>query len=88
MPRDDEPRERDHIWPEAEGGPSEEWNFRSIPRSENRAKGPNMPDLSEVYDSTNPLRLAHEIDRESLKGPWRHSRNSRRGFGGLPRIEL
>lgn len=81
----DEPYETDHIWPEAEGGPDEPWNKRRILRSENRRKGAEMPDLKDVFDSSDPIRLAVDIDRHSLEKGFRHPRNKDRGFGGLER---
>jgi len=81
---EEEPEEDDHIWPEAEDGSNEPWNKRRIPRSQNRQKGPEMPDLDDVFDSTDPARLAAEIDKRSLQ-PFKHSRNKDKGFGGLPR---
>ncbi len=83
---DDEPYETDEIWPQKEGGPKEPWNQRRIPRSQNRSKGAEMPSLSDVFDSPNPIELAVEIDRHTLKEPFKHSRNKGRGFGGLPRL--
>jgi len=77
-------KEKDHIWPKAEGGPNEKWNIREIDRLENRRKGAEMPSVDNVLDSSDPARLAAEIDRRSLKG-FKHSRNRDRGFGGLPR---
>jgi len=77
-------RHRDHIWPTAEGGPDEDWNVRIIPASENLHKGAEMPNLADVLDSSNPIRLAAEIDKHSLEG-FRHPRNKDRGFGGLRR---
>jgi len=79
-----EPKERDHIWPEVEGGPTEDWNLRYISRSENRQKWTEMPDLDDVSDSSDPIRLAVEIDKQSLH-PFKHFRNQDKGFGGLPR---
>jgi hypothetical protein len=76
-------RHRDHIWPKAEGGPDDDWNIRIIPASENLRKGAEMPDLDDVFDSSNPIRLAAEIDKQSLKG-FKNPRNRKRGFGGLP----
>jgi hypothetical protein len=81
----DEPEETDHIWPEAEGGPDETWNKRRISRSENRRKGAEMPDIEDVLDSSDPIRLAAEIDRHSVEEGFRHPRNKGRGFGGLPK---
>jgi len=75
---------RDHIKPKAEGGSDEEWNIRLIPALENLRKGAEMPDLEDVFDSTDPVRLAAEIDEHSLEG-FSHSRNKDRGFGGLRR---
>ena len=80
-----DPEENDHILPEVEGGTNDDWNLRSIPRSQNREKGPKMPTTNDVLDSSNPARLAAEIDRRSLEGPFKHSRNKGKGFGGLPR---
>lgn len=75
-------RHRDHIWPRAEGGPDEDWNTRFIPALENLHKGSDMPDLDDVFDSSDPVRLAAEIDKHSLEG-FRHPRNKDKGFGGL-----
>lgn len=77
-------RHRDHIWPKAEGGPDEDYNFREIDASENLRKGAEMPDLDDVLDSSNPIRLAVEIDKRSLEG-FQNPRNRDRGFGGLRR---
>lgn len=77
-------RHRDHIWPKIEEGPDDEWNIRVVPESENLRKGAEMPDLEDIFDSTDPARLAAEIDKHSLEG-FRHSRNQDRGFGGLRR---
>lgn len=77
-------RHRDHIKPRAEGGPDEDWNTRIIPASENLRKGAEMPDLDDVFDSSDPVRLAAEIDKGSLEG-FKHPRNKDRGFGGLRR---
>ena len=74
----------DHIWPETEGGPTEAWNFRTISASENLKKGAEMPTVNDVLDSSNPIKLAAEIDKASLEG-FHHSRNKGKGFGGLPR---
>ena len=84
----EEPRDNDHIWPRVEGGPDEPWNKRRIPRSQNRRKGAAMPNLNDVSDSPNPIRLAVEIDKGSLRGPFKHPRNRDKGFGGLPRRYL
>jgi len=82
---EEEPEENDHIWPKVEGGPDDSWNRRPLRRSVNRGqKGPEMPDLDDVFDSTDPARLAAEIDKRSLQ-PFKHSRNRDKGFGGLPR---
>lgn len=77
-------KERDHIWPKAEGGLNESWNIREIDWLENRRKGAEMPDLDDVLDSSDPARLAAEIDKHSLK-EFKHSRNRNKGFGGLTR---
>lgn len=77
-------KEKDHIWPKAEGGPDEDWNIREIDWRENRRKWTEMPGVDDVLDSSDPARLAAEIDRRSLKG-FKHPRNRDRGFGGLPR---
>jgi hypothetical protein len=84
----EEPMETDEIWPQVEGGPKEHWNQRRIPRSQNRRKGPEMPDLDDVFESIAPARLAAEIDKRSLSGPFKHYRNKDKGFGGLPRYKL
>lgn len=76
---------RDHIWSQIEGGPNADWNLRSIPASENLRKGPRMPNLNEVSESPNPLKLAVEIDKHSLTKGFKHPRNKNKGFGGLPR---
>lgn len=81
----DEPKENDHIWPTVEGGPDEPWNKRRIPPSQNRRKGPEMPNPNDISDSPKPIRLAVEIDKHSLHGSFKHSRNKDKGFGGLPR---
>lgn len=78
-------KHRDHIFPKAEGGPDVDWNIREISAKENLGKGAEMPDLSDVSASTNPIRLAVEIDKRSLQGSFKNSRNKNRGFGGLPR---
>jgi hypothetical protein len=78
-------KDTDHIWPRVEGGPDKPWNKRNIPQRKNRQKGARMPNLNEVSDSSNPIRLAVEIDKHSLQGPFKHPRNRNRGFGGLPR---
>jgi len=75
---------RDHIWPRAEEGPDDEWNIRVVPAAENLSKGAEMPDLDDIFDSTDPIRLAAEIDKQSLEG-FKHPRNRDRGFGGLHR---
>ena len=77
-------KEKDHIWPKAEGGTDEEWDKREIDWLENRRKGPEMPDVDDVLDSSDPARLAAKIDKHSLEG-FNHSRNKDKGFGGLPR---
>lgn len=77
-------KHKDHICPRAENGPDENWNIRIIPASENLEKGAEMPDLDDVLDSSDPIRLAVEIDKQSLNG-FRHPRNKDRGFGGLRR---
>ena len=79
-------KEKDHIWPEAEGCPDEDWNIREIDWLENRGKGAEMPDVNDVLDSGNSARLAAEIDKHSLEG-FRHSRNKDKGFGGLGRYK-
>jgi hypothetical protein len=43
-----------------------------------------MPDLDDVFDSSDPVRLAAEVDKHSLEG-FRHPRNKDKGFGGLRR---
>jgi 5-methylcytosine-specific restriction endonuclease McrA len=76
-------KEIDHILPKAEGGGEEPWNKRKISQKENRRKGTEMPKLSDVADSSEPVRLAVEIDKVSLKD-FKHPRNKNKGFGGLP----
>lgn len=78
-------KHRDHIFPRAEGGPDDDWNIREIDADENLKKGAEMPDVFNVLDSTDPIRLAVEIDKRSLEGPFRNSRNKNKGFGGLSR---
>lgn len=78
-------KHRDHIFPKAEGGPDEAWNIREIDADENLRKGAEMPQLSDVIDSSDPIKLAVEIDRRSLEGPFQNRRNKGKGFGGLPR---
>lgn len=75
----------DHIYPLVEGGPDEQYNKRRISAKENLQKGARMPSLNEVSQSTNPMRLAVKIDRDSLSKEFKHPRNKNRGFGGLPR---
>lgn len=75
----------DHIWPTSEGGPDESWNKREISPIANRSKGSEMPDLSDVLDSDNPLQLAAEIDKHTLSHEYNTKRNRDRGFGGLKR---
>lgn len=77
-------KHRDHIQPEVEGGSDEEYNIRLISARENLEKGARMPNLDEVSESSNSIKLAVDIDRESLNG-FKHPRNKNRGFGGLPR---
>jgi len=76
----------DHIWPQAEGGPDKDYNKRPISARRNLRKGARMPNLSEVAESSNPLRLATEIDKHTLRKGLRNRRNRNRGFGGLPRL--
>ncbi len=77
-------KEIDHIFPIVEEGSNESYNKRAIPRSANRRKGAKMPTMADVLDSSNPIKLAVDIDRKSLKG-FKHPQNKNRGFGGLPR---
>ena len=79
-------KHRDHIFPKAEGGPDDEWNIREIDADKNLKKGAEMPNISDVSDSSDPIRLATEIDRRSLKGPFITRRNKNKGFGGLTRL--
>jgi len=78
----------DHIWPRAEGGPNENWNKRRVSMKENLTKGARMPNLKEVSDSPNPIRLAVEIDKHTVKERLKHPSNKDRGFGGLHRLQL
>jgi hypothetical protein len=75
----------DHIWPTSEGGPDESWNKREINPHRNRAKGSEMPSVSDVLDSDDPSRLAAEIDEYTLTHQYNTARNKDRGFGGLKR---
>lgn len=75
----------DHIWPETEGGPNADYNKRKIPAKENLIKGARMPNLNEVSDSPNPLKLAVEIDKGTINHPYRNPRKKKKGFGGLNR---
>jgi len=77
-------KESDHIFPRVEGGSDEPYNKRAISRSANRGKSAKMPKVADVFDSSNPIKLATDIDRKSLKG-FKHPQNKNRGFGGLPR---
>ena len=76
----------DHIWPRVEGGPDKDYNKRRISARSNQQKGARMPNLNEVAQSSNPLRLSAEIDKHTLRKRLRHPRNRNRGFGGLPRL--
>lgn len=78
-------KEKEHIKPRIEGGSDEPWNIRYVSRKENEQKGARMPNLNEVSESSNPIKLAVDIDKGSLQGPFKHPRNRNRGFGGLPR---
>ena len=78
-------KDTDHIWPTSEGGPEDSWNKREISPSRNRSKGSEMPSLSDVLDSDDPLRLAAEIDKHTLSHGYNTPRNKGRGFGGLKR---
>jgi 5-methylcytosine-specific restriction endonuclease McrA len=75
----------DHICPTSEGGPEDSWNKREISPHRNRSKGSEMPNISGVMDSDNPLRLAAEIDKYTLTHKYNTARNRNRGFGGLKR---
>jgi len=75
----------DHIWPTSEGGPEDSWNKREISPHSNRSKGSEMPSMSDVLDSDDPLRLAAEIDKHTLTHEYNTARNKGRGFGGLRR---
>jgi len=75
----------DHIWPTSEGGPEDHWNKREISPHINRSKGSEMPSISDVGDSDDPLRLAAEIDKYTLTHKYNTARNKDRGFGGLKR---
>jgi len=76
---------KDHIQPKAEGGTDDYYNLRTISAKENLRKGARMPNLNEVSDSPNPLKLAVEIDKWTLNHPYNNSRNKKKGFGGLNR---
>jgi len=77
-------KEKDHIWPRAEEASDEDWNIREIDWLENRRKGAEMPNVNDVFDSTDPPRLAAKIDKHSLGG-FKNPRNKDKGFGGLTR---
>lgn len=79
-------KHRDHIFPKTEGGSDDNWNIREIDADKNLKKGAEMPKVSDVLDSSDPIRLAVEIDKSSLKGPFKNIRNKGKGFGGLPRL--
>jgi len=76
----------DHIWPRADRDPDKDYNKRRISARKNLQKGARMPNLNEVSDSSNPIRLATEIDKYSVTRGFRHRRNKNRGFGGLPHL--
>lgn len=78
----------DHIWPTSEDGPDADWNKREIDPSINRSKGSTMPNVSDVLDSSNPIKLATSIDRHTIDPNHKYhtSRNQDRGFGGLKKI--
>lgn len=77
--------EIDDILPTCERGPDTSWNKREISQTRNRKKGPEMPTLTDIEDSPNRLRLAHEIERLSLSGKnYKHPRNKSKGYMGLP----
>jgi hypothetical protein len=80
------PTDSDHIWPQSEGGSEDSWNKREISPHENRSKGSEMPDLSDILDSDDPIRLATEIDKYTLTHEYKTRRNKDKGFGGLDRL--
>jgi hypothetical protein len=45
-----------------------------------------MPDVSDLLDSDDPMRLAVEIDKHTLTHEYKTSRNKGKGFGGLDRF--
>ena len=75
----------DHIWPTSEGGAEDSWNKREISPHENRSKDSEMPNLSDILDSDDPIRLAVEIDKHTIDHGYKTKRNEGRGFGGLKR---
>ncbi len=84
MSRKSKDTETDHIFPTSEGGPNKSYNKRKISRSENRKKGSKMPSVSNVSESSEPIRLASEIDIHTLEKPYKTKSNiGKRGFGGL-----
>ena len=83
-----DPLETDEIWPRTEGGPTEPYNQRRVPRSVNRRKGARMPTVWEVLESHDIPRLAREIDARSLEKPFKNPRNKDKGFGGFPKFRL
>ena len=80
------PTDTDHIWPTSEGGPDEPWNIREISPHENRSKQSKMPDITDVFDSDDPIRLASEIDKYTINHEYKTGRNRNKGFGGLDRF--
>jgi len=79
-------KHRDHIRPRAEGGPDSDYNIRLISAGDNLSKGAEMPDLEDVFDSSDPARLAAEIDKQSVQNGFNNRRNKDKGFGGLTRL--
>ena len=76
---------KDHIFPTREGGPDEPYNWREISVSENSSKGAEMPTPNDVLVSSNPGKLAADIDIHSINEGFSHPRNKDKGFGGLPK---
>jgi hypothetical protein len=45
-----------------------------------------MPNINEVSQSPNPIRLASEIDKYTIEHKLTHPRNKDKGFGGLRKL--
>jgi len=76
----------DEIWPRREGGPKVPGNQRETSPHENRSKGARMPNINEIGQSPNPVRLASEIDKYTIEHKLTHPSNTDKGFGGLSKL--